>query len=395
MSATTEYPAGSPPRGTSVGIRLPTALRQAVREAYRAAWRLEVRWLNERGQLRAGGGSRLLRPGTVSDAFRESVRWGEPYVFFSAPGVLDWVVPLCDGDTVAGGLLGGGVLVDESDRTPATAHLPVWPADRPRQAAQELYDLFYRMAGWSPVRLVRNREQAAQQRQVAEAIQRGKESGQAAHPLEQERMLLSLIRVGDRKGARRLLNQLLAGLFLHSPDLAVLRARAMAFLGYLVRTAVEDNPLLESLLTDSGCWIERVLAARDFESLCEELRRALDAYFEHIALQGFNRTNPAVRRALDYLASHFSEPLRLAAVARAAGLSVHRLAHVVKDSTGRTVMQHVRRLRIQHAQKLLEEGVLDGASIAVESGFHDQSHLTRQFQAALGTTPGRYRRGRR
>jgi transcriptional regulator GlxA family with amidase domain len=31
------------------------------------------------------------------------------------------------------------------------------------------------------------------------------------------------------------------------------------------------------------------------------------------------------------------------------------------------------------------------ADVAAAAGFHDQSHLTRQFRALLGTTPGAYR----
>ena len=40
-------------------------------------------------------------------ALAESVRWGEPYLFLLADGIVSWVVALVDGERVAGGLCGG------------------------------------------------------------------------------------------------------------------------------------------------------------------------------------------------------------------------------------------------------------------------------------------------
>jgi AraC-like DNA-binding protein len=48
--------------------------------------------------------------------------------------------------------------------------------------------------------------------------------------------------------------------------------------------------------------------------------------------------------------------------------------------------------RLNHARELLRAG--EGiASVAVEAGFTDQSHLGRWFRRAFGVTPGRYRSG--
>ena len=47
------------------------------------------------------------------DALSEAERWGEPYVYFLCSGVVSWMVPLCDGTAVCGGLTGGVVLTDE------------------------------------------------------------------------------------------------------------------------------------------------------------------------------------------------------------------------------------------------------------------------------------------
>lgn len=389
------------------------AVRRAVARAYATDCGLRVRWLDAQGWPCDGGpGNPFALPAlheAARDALGEADRWGEPYVFFAAPGLLSWIVPLVDGEDLRGAAGGGEVLADESDRMEVLAalcragwtrvraqryvgRLPVWSREQPRVAAQRLYDLCYRHSDWKPVRLLRQRANAEQQREIAQTIHTRKLNPRHPYPFDQERLLLSLIRVGDKKGARRVLNELLAAQFLHAPSVPVLRARAIELMGYLVRTAVEDNPQLEPLIARNHAWLMHIVQAPDFDAICEAQRDALDAFVDAVAVQGFNRSNPAVGRALDYLAAHFREPLTLTQVARAAGLSAFRLAHLVKACTGRSIMQHVKRLRLEYAQKLLDEGLLNGAAIASEAGFHDQSHLTRQFRAVLGTTPGRYRR---
>lgn len=383
---------------------------------YRRRFGLPVRWVSAAGRPEA---LPTLPPPlrlptsrrAVADALGEAVRWGSPYVFFIAPGIMSWIVPLLDGEQLHGGALGGEILTDESEREACIGHLtaagctraaarrfvaalPVWPQARPRAAADALYDVFYAVSGWKPVLLVRNRENAAQQRQIAEAIQESKGAVRLAHPLDDERMLLSLIRVGDRTGARRVLNKLLAAMFLNSPKLPVLRARAIEMMGYLVRTAVEDSPLLASLIEQNHRWMECIIAAEDFDVLCEALRDALDNFIDGIFQQGYNRTNDTVRRVIEYLSARYTGPVTLDDVARVAGLSPFRTAHLVREYTGRSVMQHVKRLRIQRACHLLETTDAGGAAIAAELGFHDQSHFVRHFRDITGTTPGRYRRKR-
>jgi AraC-like DNA-binding protein len=175
----------------------------------------------------------------------------------------------------------------------------------------------------------------------------------------------------------------------------VLQARAIELIGFLVRAAIEDNPLLDSLLAQHRRWVEEIFAAADFERLCEALRRVLDAFMDAIELQGFNREDRRVRAALDYLAAHLGAPVALAEVGRAVGLSGYRLAHLVKAHTGRTLMQHLRRLRVERARRTLEQTDGDLADLAASLGYADQSHFIRQFRQLVGVTPARYRRLRR
>jgi AraC-like DNA-binding protein len=348
------------------------------------------------------------------NAIAESLRWGEPQVFFVTAGVFSWVVAMVDGQELRGGICGGEVTCDDDpvDVPEAAAHLtvskaekqqvsarlaalPVWPQPSIRLAAKRLAEMVYNIANLDPVLWKRNRDDAAQQRQIAEAIQLGKDNVRRDWPFAEEKRLLLLLRAGDHNGARKHLNQLLASMFLDSPRQPVLQARVLELFGYLVRVAVEDSPALAPLMSTHQRWIEWILNAHTFEELCQVVRDALDAFIHEVAYQGAAPTSLHVRRALDYVAENLTGSISLAEAAKAAGISRFRLAHLLKATTGQTLLEHVKRLRTDEARRRLETTTLSCAAIAAELGFADQSHFTRQFRDVTGITPARYRRERR
>lgn len=80
----------------------------------------------------------------------------------------------------------------------------------------------------------------------------------------------------------------------------------------------------------------------------------------------------------------------IADVARQCGLSRGHFVTAFKVSTGCTPSQWLLVRKIDKA-KLLLKGPLPIAAISAECGFADQAHLTRVFNMAVGTTPGRWR----
>ncbi len=347
-----------------------------------------------------------------ADALQQAVRWGEPYVFFLAPGMLTWVIPLVDNETILGGITGGEVAADEDEKRSAAINYlaeaggsraasaafvqawPVWPQSRTHEAAYFLFDLVYQMTPLRPSLLTRNRENAQQQRQIAEAIQERKDTADRKYPIREEQMLLSLMRVGDRNGARRILNEMLASMFLYSPNLVLIRARAIEMMGFLVRAAIEDNPQQEPLMERHQEWIGRIITSPSFEDLCEVLRYALDDFMNAIFMQGYNRNSGNVRKIMGVISQRYMTALSLDAVAESVGLSRFHVARLVKRSTGKTVTQHIRTLRVNKACELLESTDRPYTEIAYELGFADQSYFIKQFREMTGTTPGRYREAR-
>jgi len=345
-----------------------------------------------------------------ADALLQAVRWGEPYISFLAPGIMTWIIPLVDGESILGGISGGEVAAKENDDDGAAAvnylvsagcrreiavsyvrSLPSWSQTRIREAAYFLYETVYQVSPLKPVLLDRNRENALQQRQIAEAIQERKQSQERKYPIMEEQMLLSLMRVGDRTGARRILNNVLAAMFLYSPKQVLIRARAIEMMGFLVRAAIEDNPVQAPLMERHQEWIGYIIESQSFEELCEVLRHALDDFMSAIFEQGYNRSSSRMRKIMIFISQRYMTHLTLDDIAAEVGLSRFHVARLIKRSTGKTMTQHIRTLRINKARELLESTDQKYADIAYDLGFADQSYFIKQFREMTGTTPAHYR----
>jgi AraC-like DNA-binding protein len=98
----------------------------------------------------------------------------------------------------------------------------------------------------------------------------------------------------------------------------------------------------------------------------------------------------AVQAVRDYVHAHFRRPLTLETLGEVADLNPYYLSRVFRAETGLPPYQYVTQLRVQAAAKRLARGD-DIATVAFDTGFADQPHLTRHFKHIMGVTPGQYR----
>jgi AraC family transcriptional regulator len=94
-----------------------------------------------------------------------------------------------------------------------------------------------------------------------------------------------------------------------------------------------------------------------------------------------------VRQAMEFIESNLGSNLSLRDIAGCVGLSQFHFARLFKQTIGISPYQFVLNRRIERARQLLIQGELTITAIAMEVGFSDQSHLTRQFKRHCGTTP--------
>lgn len=103
------------------------------------------------------------------------------------------------------------------------------------------------------------------------------------------------------------------------------------------------------------------------------------------------RERRAVRLAREYLEDNLTESVSLECLARVANLSPFHLARVFGEEVGIPPHAYQTQARVRRARDLLLRG-LPVARVAQETGFADQSHLTRHFKRLIGVPPGSYAR---
>ena len=111
----------------------------------------------------------------------------------------------------------------------------------------------------------------------------------------------------------------------------------------------------------------------------------------HIKERSQGLTRQQVQRVTDFIQAHLGQDLTLEALAQQAGFSSFHFARLFRQTMGESPHQFVLRQRVERAQHLLKETDAPLAHIALESGFANQSHLTRIFKRYLGLTPRGYR----
>lgn len=100
---------------------------------------------------------------------------------------------------------------------------------------------------------------------------------------------------------------------------------------------------------------------------------------------------PALRRALAFIHASYALPIGLADIGTAAGASESALRRAFVAAFGLSPIRYVQQVRLKRARELLLATDDSIAAIASQTGFSDQSHLTRLFRREFGATPGRLR----
>jgi AraC-like DNA-binding protein len=107
-------------------------------------------------------------------------------------------------------------------------------------------------------------------------------------------------------------------------------------------------------------------------------------------LSHFEKEPSAVKRVKDYLEANYALNISLEDLAQLTNLSPFHLNRVFSKTLGLPPHAFQTQVRITKARKLLAQG-RPISEVTYETGFADQSHLTRQFKRMFGITPSHFR----
>ena len=342
-----------------------------------------------------------------------AIETGQSYISLCHAGIVLVCVPVMDKDKALGGMFFGkclwepvtptlvedikrrlkGINADKRKLTAAIKSLPVIQGTQIHREAEFLFDLLYEIGGFDP-RVVRWRqERSEQQSKIGEFIQEKKKLGATwEYPLESERELMGKVKIGDRTGAKEILNSIFGTILFHNPgDIGVLKARLLELLSILSRSAVEGGVGIDVMLQKNLMYVNKVMQINDEGDLCAWISTALNEFIELVYSSQDAKKVTQIRPAINYIDANYDKPIGLADVAKASYMSVSRLAHVFKEQMGITLIDYLTGVRIERAKQLLLATTQNCTEICFEVGYNNQSYFTRTFKRLVGSTPRQFR----
>jgi AraC-like DNA-binding protein len=126
---------------------------------------------------------------------------------------------------------------------------------------------------------------------------------------------------------------------------------------------------------------------KDLMTLLELLGNYI-AYAQYqIQLSEATQQSRTLERALSFIRNHYTEPISLDDIARAACTSKRNLTRLFQAKTGITVLNSIQQMRIDKACSQLQAGDMTCMQVAFECGFGSVQQFNRVFQKLKQCTP--------
>ena len=407
---------------------IPEERLRDILETLHQCMALPIRLLDADGTelMRFGGGNRycalMVRHIFTNGECRELHRkggerareLGEAYIFTCHASLNHISFPLMHRGELMASILIGPFLMDQPDSTlvagvmqahplsPALAlelydelvGFPIIAPQRVNQLSRLLGHLLSPLMPDGRASLMQAREKLYQQSRINETIQMYKEQRTPPNRnflYEKETALLTKVKTGSVQEAKALLNDLLGYvLFSEGGRLEAVRMHAIELATLLSRVSMEGGASAERTYALNAQYLSRLCQEENIEEICHLLQEVavdfMDAMFSRA-----DKGNPHIRRALQYMAANYAQPITAASVAAELGLSPNYFSSLFRQTVGVSFREQLARIRVEESKRLLLSTDASLTDVAIAMGFSDQSSFCKLFRRFVGMTPGKYR----
>jgi AraC-like DNA-binding protein len=132
-------------------------------------------------------------------------------------------------------------------------------------------------------------------------------------------------------------------------------------------------------------------AARTLNDLFNVYRAAIADLAHALEQPVLAHRDQSLRRALEFVKAHYTEPLSSSQVAKIAGLGRTHFSKLFKQREKKTFTKYLSELRLARSMRLLRDTELAVTRVAELSGFRSAQYFSRAFHQRTGKTPGEFR----
>lgn len=211
--------------------------------------------------------------------------------------------------------------------------------------------------------------------------------------LDKQEEIIQKVKLGDKTGAREILNEFLGSIFFESGmNFEIIKVRIIELIVIISRTAIEAGVDAKDLMGLNYSYLTELNKATDLDELLFKLNDILTNFINRVSVIKEKRKKIKIRKMIDYINQNFTQKLKSEEVAKVGGLSTSRCLHLFKEETGLSLSEYIKKLRIDYGKYLILNKDVNLADCAIDAGFFDQSHFTKTFKQVERMTPSQFRR---
>jgi len=350
----------------------------------------------------------------MARAIEESFRWGEGYITTCPLGLVLFAVPIVQHKKLRGGLISGFAIfaeMKEDFSEEVSANLARFGASvRPlrskaervrkislqkaKEAVSQLMSLTQKYKVNDLAFLKERNERYIQQYKIANFLEKLKRENPdiARKILDKQDEIIQKVKLGDRTGAREILNEFLGSIFFESGmNFEVIKVRIIELIVIISRAAIEAGVGAQELLGLNYSYLTELSKVTDLEELLVNVTRVLENFISKVSLGKERKRKVRFQKMRDFIHLNFTGRLTAGDVAREAGLSVGRALHLFREETGITMTAYINKMKVDYGKYLLLNSDIQLAALAGQLGYYDQSHFTKNFKKFEKITPSHFR----
>ena len=348
-------------------------------------------------------------------AIEEAFRWGEGYITNCPLGLIMFAVPIVFNKMLIGGFLSGFAIFPEmkQDFTEEIIQnlggfydsvdelklrdlkLKIFSLKKVRENVSYLLALT-RQFQINDLNFLEDRKaKYIQQYKIANFLDDLKKNSPdvARKILDKQEEIIQKVKLGDKTGAREILNEFLGSIFFESGmNFEIIKVRIIELVVIISRTAIEAGVGAKDLMGLNYSYFTELNRATDLDELLFKLNDILTNFINRVSATKEKKKKIKIRKITDYINQNFTRKMKSEEVANIGGLSTSRCLHLFKEETGLSLSEYIKKLRIDYGKYLLLNSDISLADCAIEAGFFDQSHFTKTFKQVERMTPSQFRR---
>jgi AraC-like DNA-binding protein len=210
--------------------------------------------------------------------------------------------------------------------------------------------------------------------------------------LDKQDEIIQKVKLGDRAGAREILNEFLGTIFFESGmNFEVIKVRIIELIVMISRAAIEAGVGAQELLGLNYSYLTELSKVTDLEELLFKVTRVLENFIAKVSLGKEKKRKVRCQRMRDFIHRNFTRKITAQDVAKEAGLSVGRALHLFREETGMALTGYVNKMKVDYGKYLLLNSDIQLAELADQLGYYDQSHFTKNFKKFEKITPSHFR----